>query len=313
MKRLCMALWVGLMCGALWAHTPGDSSRTQIPDAHRVQLNECLSSSHRELNLAISPDGKTVIIASDRGGNDWNTAFVTPDRDTLYDVDLWVSNWKGDSWTTPKPLPFGINSSASEDEPVLSKSGNRLHFLSWNLTWEGTAGPYYRSKNKKGGWSPIVSSALIPEYLIRDVQNTRHLYISSDDRQAFWTAGLVPDLTADIYSCKKSRWGWTQWQKHELSTFGEERSAFLSADGRFLYFSSDGYEGYGGLDLFCAQLDKDGHVTCIQNMGPEINTSGDEHNWVMSRDGSKALFIRDDSIYEVSCNSMLTDSNDYTP
>ena len=35
-----------------------------------------------------------------------------------------------------------------------------------------------------------------------------------------------------------------------INTAGEEASPFLAADGKTLYFSSNGYTGYGSMDLY---------------------------------------------------------------
>ena len=48
-----------------------------------------------------------------------------------------------------------------------------------------------------------------------------------------------------------------------------------SPDGRWLYFTSDMPGGYGGTDLWRARMDAHG-VGSIENLGPEINTEGNE-------------------------------------
>ncbi len=50
----------------------------------------------------------------------------------------------------------------------------------------------------------------------------------------------------------------------------------LSPDGTSLYFSSNREGGYGGLDLYVAKLDRRGRWVDIRNLGPEINSPGNE-------------------------------------
>ncbi len=50
--------------------------------------------------------------------------------------------------------------------------------------------------------------------------------------------------------------------------------ACLSPDGRTLYFASNRKGGYGGTDIYSAQMDSRGRFTRVRNLGPEINTSG---------------------------------------
>ncbi len=47
-------------------------------------------------------------------------------------------------------------------------------------------------------------------------------------------------------------------------------------DGRTLYFSSNRDGGYGGTDVYAAQMDSRGRFSRIRNLGPEINTAGNE-------------------------------------
>jgi outer membrane protein OmpA-like peptidoglycan-associated protein len=61
-----------------------------------------------------------------------------------------------------------------------------------------------------------------------------------------------------------------------------DSSPAFSQDGRTLYFSSNrkgrGRQlvGYGGLDLYSAQMDSRGRFSRVRNLGPDINTAGDE-------------------------------------
>ena len=50
----------------------------------------------------------------------------------------------------------------------------------------------------------------------------------------------------------------------------------FSPDGRTLYFASNRDGGYGGTDIYAAQMDSRGRFSRIRNLGPEINTPGNE-------------------------------------
>lgn len=60
----------------------------------------------------------------------------------------------------------------------------------------------------------------------------------------------------------------------------------LSPDGKTLYFSSDRAGGYGGNDLYSAKINRRGRWVDVRNLGPEINTPGDEMFPFVSTDGS---------------------------
>ncbi len=66
----------------------------------------------------------------------------------------------------------------------------------------------------------------------------------------------------------------------------------LSPDGLTLYFSSNRQGGYGGDDLYAANVDRRGRWVDVRNLGPEINTSGNESFPYVSEDG-KLYFSSD--------------------
>lgn len=59
----------------------------------------------------------------------------------------------------------------------------------------------------------------------------------------------------------------------------------LGPDGTTLYFSSNRPGGYGGDDLYAANLDRRGRWVDVRNLGPEINTHGNENFPFVSEDG----------------------------
>lgn len=60
----------------------------------------------------------------------------------------------------------------------------------------------------------------------------------------------------------------------------------LSPDGTTLYFSSTRAGGYGGMDLYSAKLNRRGRWVDVRNLGPEINTPGNEAYPHVSDDGN---------------------------
>lgn len=60
----------------------------------------------------------------------------------------------------------------------------------------------------------------------------------------------------------------------------------LSADGQSLYFTSDMPGGYGGMDLYvCKWNNERGNWLTPKNLGPEVNTAGDEVFPYIRKDG----------------------------
>lgn len=69
--------------------------------------------------------------------------------------------------------------------------------------------------------------------------------------------------------------------------FSWDSTPSFSPDGRTLYFASNRKDktAQGGTDLYTAQMDSRGRFTRIRNLGPEINTPGNEMFPYVSEDG----------------------------
>ena len=79
----------------------------------------------------------------------------------------------------------------------------------------------------------------------------------------------------DLYWSRFRRGGWTNPRLLNVNTSRSwDSTPFLSKDGKTLYFASNRAKGYGGTDIYKANVNRRGRWINIQNMGPEINTSG---------------------------------------
>ena len=92
--------------------------------------------------------------------------------------------------------------------------------------------------------------------------------------------------SVEIYTSQRSEAKWSAPVKYEitadtLSAYGDPA---VSADGTYLYFSSDMPGGYGGKDIWRINLKE--RVGTLENLGDVINTAGDE----------RFPYIRTDSI-----------------
>jgi len=76
------------------------------------------------------------------------------------------------------------------------------------------------------------------------------------------------------------------------SAYNESQASFAS-DNKSLYFVSDRPGGIGGKDIYFSQLNEAGVWSSPRNLGPVVNTSGDEHAVFMHPDGRFLYFSSD--------------------
>ncbi len=68
------------------------------------------------------------------------------------------------------------------------------------------------------------------------------------------------------------------------------QSQVISSDGKKMYLSSNMPGGFGGYDLYIADIDNDGMPTNPVNLGKEINTPGDEVYPYLSKNAKELYF-----------------------
>ncbi|MEL7426976.1 MAG: OmpA family protein, partial [Bacteroidota bacterium] len=116
-----------------------------------------LSSSFKETNLSITPNGKYLFFMSDRGGQVWSEEW-DPDPETgerRFDGDIWYSTYLDGEWLPAKCLNATVNTLRGEDEPNITSDGQRVYFQSWRDNWRYNGGPYYMAQLNGAVWTNL--------------------------------------------------------------------------------------------------------------------------------------------------------------
>jgi tetratricopeptide (TPR) repeat protein len=139
----------------------------------------------------------------------------------------------------------------------------------------------YISRIQRGNWTKNVER--IP------LQNTgfsvAHPSLSKDGRKFYFSSNMEGGYGGmDIYVCENKN-GFLSTPENLgplINTPGNELFPFIANDGR-LYFSSDGHQGLGGLDLYFA-LPLEDNFSYPFNMGYPINTASDDFSMTLLSD-----------------------------
>lgn len=83
---------------------------------------------------------------------------------------------------------------------------------------------------------------------------------------------------AEIWTSQRSDAKWSKPQQVSITadTLSSYAHPAVSPDGQWLYFTSDIPGGYGGLDLWRASIGGDHGLGPVENLGPSINSAGNE-------------------------------------
>lgn len=277
------------------------------PTRIKTERVAILNSTYRETNLNISPDGNYLYFMSGRGQMPWSDpGYTTYKGRPEHDGDIWYSQKAGGKWKVPRCLSGIINTRRGEDEPNISPDGRTVYFQSWRDDWKRQGGPYFQAERNGRRWTvPKGLGGGITRFF-RDLERknpfgglaTDGATVSADGNTFIVAAGTDYQGNMNLYISRKTRFGqWSYLKRLSVSTYFNERSPFLSADGKTLYFASNGYGGRGGLDIFKTVINSDDSHGEIVNIGEPFNTWLDDYGFILTADGDEAYFVREGDIY----------------
>jgi len=112
---------------------------------------------------------------------------------------------------------------------------------------------------------------------------------SPDGQRILWGSigrDAAPDQQ-DIWEIHRVGPGWSPPARVSFDTSSAEFDPAFSPDGRSLYFQSDRAGGLGGSDLYVVAIDpRSGRFGAPRNLGPSINTAGEEWAATPTRSGT---------------------------
>ena len=173
----------------------------------------------------------------------------------------------------PVNMGGSINSTALEYLPSLTVDGNKMIFNRRINSDED----FYESNKVNGIWQPAkpVAGKLNTNF------NEGAQNISQDGEWLIFTGCNYPEGlgSCDLYISYKNKNGeWSEAQNlgRTLNTEAWESAPSLSPDKKDLYFSGTRPGGYGGSDIWVSHRSATGQWQKPENLGPEINTAGDD-------------------------------------
>lgn len=216
-------------------------------------------------------------------------------RDDISTEDIFVSRFFNGEWVQPQSISPNINTpSYNEGTCSVSGDGRTLVFTSCNSPGGKGRCDLYISTRKGSTWSKPVNMGQNVNSKFWDSQPSlsadgRTLYFSSDrpggrGRMDIWVSSRNED----------GEWGIARNAGSPINTPGEEFSPVVHPSNKALYYATNGYEGFGGLDLFYTVKDSSGWQKPV-NMGAPINTWKDEVAFFVAADGETAYYSTNES------------------
>jgi len=194
-----------------------------------------------------------------------------------------------------QPLTLGgkINSPKDDYLPSMASNGDIMIFTS-EMTYSPVDMPtgenVFIAKKIDNEWlDPIGIGSLINspvnEGMAKLAANERYMYFAACQREDSKGG-------CDIYKAKMENFRVTDVfpLEGELNSDNWDSQPSITCDGMTMYFSSAREGGYGGADIWVSYLRPNGSWSEAQNLGPEINTKGDEEAPFIAPDGATIYF-----------------------
>ena len=254
-----------------------------------INLGPVVNSPFDDNRPAISKDGRSLYITSDRPGGSGG-------------LDIWVSQRAtvDDPWGPPQDLGPTVNSSSNDVAPTLSPDGHRMYFHSFRPGGCGIADIYVSWRHDRRdnfGWGPPVDLGCVvntpyvnagPTIFEDETTGITTLYFTVQNNPPGSDQGF--DIYASTRVGDEGAFGPPVLVRELSSPFRDTRTA-IRRDGLEMILSSGRPGGVGSEDLWVSTrgstLDPWGTPV---DLGPVVNSTAVDGGPALSFDGTTLYF-----------------------
>ncbi len=268
-----------------------------LPEEALVEnLGKNINTSYDEFGAVQSPNYQEKIYFSSarkgaRGGLR-NERGLRDNEYGNYNSDLYFSKIDGGVWAPAEAMGGLLNSESKDVLLGFSQAGNVSYLFRGETYSEGRLLVDTFNANQEEALPPRPFTSPIN----MDKGDTQPFFFN-DSLVIFSSFRKGGYGGYDLYAMVKSGEDWMQPFNlgPEINSAFDEMSPFLSIDGRSLYFSSNNCrKSLGGHDIFHARYDEETKRWAkVKNMGIPINSSENDTDFYLSKDGTKAYLTSD--------------------
>lgn len=247
-------------------------------------LGEGINSSTDELSPVISPDGKTLYLT--RLGHKGNF--------NIDNQDIWYSERKNGAFENPVHMKEPINTKGNNSFLSITPDGQTALLLNEYHPNGVTKTGMSITELTDTGWAFPTPVKIDSFYNDNDygeyfLANSKNIIVMTVERNE----GIA---SKDLFvSFKREDNTWTKplWMGETINSAASEISPFLAADNRTLYYSSSGFPGYGGSDIFMTKRIGDSWTEWTKplNLGAKLNSSGFDAYYSLPAKGDEVFFV----------------------
>jgi len=203
-------------------------------------------------------------------------------------LDLYISHRdKNGNYTECEPFSSELNSEYHEGPVSFTKNFDTIYFTRNTYIQKGRNNDrvnrlkLFRAILRNGKWTNVKELNFN-----NDSYSCGHATVTADGTKLYFVSDMPGGIGGtDIYVSNiiKGEPDKPVNLGPDINTEQDEMFPFIHPDGT-LYFSSNGYKGLGGLDIYYAEPDKNGKFKTPRNMGFPINSSMDDFCFYFDKD-----------------------------
>lgn len=220
----------------------------------------------------------------------WTGEYFT----NIYNADV---NSETGNTTKVNKFKSAINTKFHEASPAFTKDGKTVYFTRNNYI-DGKKGKddnkitlikiYKATLDEKNKWSNITE---LP--FNSNNYSTGHPALSPDEKTLYFSSDMPGSIgQSDLYKVSinsNGGYGTPENLGNTINTEGKETYPFVTNENE-IYFSSDGHPGLGGLDVFVANIEDDGKISNVQNVGGDVNSPKDDFAYIIDTATRRGYF-----------------------
>ncbi len=292
----------------------------KIPAGYEIKAASILNSKGSDFGAVFYDEG--IIFVSDRRQN-----FMDNNRyewtnfnylDLFYTSPRYIGEFFGEM-NEPKAFTGKFNQTYHDGPASFGRHDSLIYFTRTEKGKEKKDNENFRTNKLKIFWSQLEGSWSNPkEFFMNSPEySVGHPVLTPDGNTLYFVSDMPGGMGGtDIYSCI---WEDGQWSQPfnlgtAINSFGNEM--FPSLHGDQLYFASNGWAGFGGLDIFKSTLVGE-NWTKAENLGKPVNSSFDDFAMVLDTRGKTGFISSNrpggmggDDLYAIKISDIKPKSSD---